>query len=101
MNITKDDPTFRRWVAQQPCVLTGRTGQNHPHHVKLKSRGGKDPDNVVSLYYVLHDKLHSGKEDVIDFFLNRGIDPFNAAAELSAEYRKLKPGDTCPFGKED
>ena len=97
MIIHDDDPAFRRWIAQQPCILTGRIGQNHPHHVKLKSRGGKDPDNVVPVFYPLHTKCHSDGEDVIEFFFARGVDPYNEAQRLSDEYRNRTEGQGCPF----
>lgn len=101
MIIEKDDPVFRRWVASQPCVTTGNTGSNHPHHCKLKSQGGKDPDNVISLQWDCHNRAHSYKLGIKAYFREKGIDIFKEAQRLSDEYRNIQPGDTCPFGKED
>lgn len=77
-DITKIPPKVRRAVLRRDsvddwpcCIMCGRPGENykggglHLHHVELRSQLGKgEEDNLVTLCYECHDKLHDGDEEI-------------------------------------
>ena len=54
--------SYRRWVSDLPCAVTGSPGPNPAHHVKTKTNSGmgKKPSDTwcISLRYDLHSELH-------------------------------------------
>ncbi len=55
-----------------PCEIPGCPNQVHmgPHHIKYKSRGGKDEiDNLMGLCVLHHDKAH--KEELSEGYLRK------------------------------
>ena len=52
------DRKYLDWVRTQACVVTGRTGESEPAHLRLLGEGGmgmKPGDNLV---LPLHHELH-------------------------------------------
>ena len=51
---------FRRWVATQPCAVTGKSkfGEVHPAHIKSRGSGADDFLNIVPLHHSVHRLQH-------------------------------------------
>jgi hypothetical protein len=100
MRIEQDDPAFRRWVSSLDCCIPGcKTPGIHPHHVKLKSQGGKDPMNVIPICWKHHTECHDNKQGMIMFFIDHNIDPFIIAGDVTGLYESITDafGYGCPL----
>jgi len=90
MDIKTDDKAFRRWVSRLPCSVDGCGIQGvHPHHVLLRSRGGKDPDNIIPLCWVHHTNCHSSMTGMEAWARSKGLDMEKTAMAISKIYRSL------------
>ena len=51
---------FRKWVATQPCVITGKStfGEIHAAHITSRGAGGDDFLNVIPLHHEIHRFQH-------------------------------------------
>ncbi len=51
---------FRKWVATQPCVITGKAtfGEIHAAHITSRGAGGDDFLNVIPLHHEIHRFQH-------------------------------------------
>ena len=70
-----DSPRHRKFVASQPCLITGSKDGVQAHHllrVNGKGMGIKSCDMwCIPLHHTVHDALHkSGNEKI--FFINHG-----------------------------
>ncbi len=84
----------RRFVASQPCLVTGRIGDDiHPHHllrVYGKAMGTKSCDSwCVPLHYTIHNALHKNGNEIV-FFENHGI-PYDKVKDIAVYYASISP----------
>ena len=80
-----ESPYFRRWVATQPCVITGKSqfGEIHSAHIKSRGSGGEDFLNVVPLHHEVHRLQHDqGWEWVFDRYRLTETDLYDKAAYI-------------------
>ena len=62
---------FKKWVATQPCVITGKFkfGEIHAAHIKSRGSGGDDFLNVIPLHHEVHRLQHDqGWDKVFEKF---------------------------------
>lgn len=84
------DPGFLAFLRTQPCCCgCGRAAPSEAAHVRLGFRAlGKKPDDrfAVPLYAWCHRGLGQQHDGEAKFWASRGLDPFEIAARLYAEY---------------
>lgn len=86
----------RRFVASQPCLITGRVGDDiHPHHLLRaggKGMGLKACDSLcVPLHFEMHNALHrNGDEEA--FFEDHGFS-YEIVKECAQLYCKRSPDE--------
>lgn len=74
-----DSPIHRKFVASQPCLITGYQGEcGVGHHLlrveAIKGIARKVCDKwMVPLHSTIHDALHKNGDEVV-FFANHGLD---------------------------
>lgn len=89
------DNGFLSFLRRQPCACCGQSGPCDAAHIRMANRErGKLPTGMqvkpsdrfaVPLKRACHEKQHSMSE--ARFWSERGLDPFEIADRLYAEYR--------------
>lgn len=90
------DNGFLSFLRRQPCACCGQSGPCDAAHIRMANRErGKLPTGMqvkpsdrfaVPLKRACHEKQHSMSE--ARFWSERGLDPFEIADRLYAEYRR-------------
>lgn len=89
-----DSPKHRKWIAQQPCLVThyqGEYGVSH-HLLRVEGKGMaiKTCDMwCVPLHSTIHDALHKNGNE-IGFFANHGFD-YWIVKNLALRFAALSP----------
>jgi len=99
------DAVYRDWISTLPCSIPGCNIKGaHPHHLKHRSQGGLDPDNLLPLCWMHHRHCHDYQfGTTFSWLVKQGIpDPWAVAENLSRIYRGIHPdgGHGCPFIQE-
>ncbi len=72
-----DSPRHRKFVASQPCLITGSKDGVQAHHLLRTGEHGtgiKSSDIwCIPLHHTVHDALHKNGNEVV-FFANHGRD---------------------------
>jgi len=90
-----DSPLHRRFVASQPCLITGYQGERGvDHHLMraepIKGIARKVCDRwVVPLESSIHDALHKNGNE-ISFFANHGLS-YEAVKAFAMQFAILSP----------
>lgn len=73
------------WIRTLPCVICGKWGPNHPHHLMRgvsRGMGMRAEDRfVIPLCHIDHDKLHANGDE-ISFLSILPMDAIELADEL-------------------
>lgn len=81
------DDGYLRYLSTLPCCICSKEGETQACHVKIGHFGmQKKPDDrfCVPMCFRHHAEQHSQNE--AKFWAARGLDPFEIAARLYAEY---------------
>lgn len=90
-----DSPKHRKFVAGQPCIISGYQGEcGIAHHLlraeSIKGTSKKSCDRwCVPLHSTIHDALHKNGNEVA-FFANHGLD-YEAVKQIARDLSNRSP----------